>query len=442
MHQPHEKNPRYEFWRGRIFGITWLAYTGFYLTRSSFSVAKIAIAGDPKIRMSSEQMGVIDGLYLIAYAQGQFVCGMLGDKKGTRVIVLTGLFSSVLAGFAMGVSTTVLAFGVFSFVQGLSQSTGWAPLAKNISNWFSLRERGVIMGWWSTNYAIGSLIAAPFAGWMADYFLNWRYAFFMPATALFIIFILFSFLQKNRPQDVGLPAIEDYHGEIKAALSPDQQIADEPAEGSWKAILAVAKNPMVILLAVVYFFLKPTRYAILFWGPLYINEKLHTGMAESALISVSFFLAGPLSVLAAGYISDKFFQSRRIPYSAISLLLLGVVLFFFNGIAELKHKAVIAGLLFIIGFLLYGPDSLISATAAVDFGTSKGASTAAGLINGVGSIGAILGGTVPGFFKDSWGWGGVFTFLAVSVVIAGVIMLPRWNALPVPIDRPEQRGIA
>ncbi|MCH7731517.1 MAG: MFS transporter [Candidatus Marinimicrobia bacterium] len=430
MNKPFKKNTTYEFWRRRIFGITWLAYAGFYLTRSSFSVAKIALGNDPDIMMSPEQMGLIDGLYLTAYAIGQFLWGALGDKKGTRVIVLSGLFTSVFAGFAMGVSSIVLSFGVFSFLQGLSQSTGWAPLAKNISNWFSQRERGVVMGWWSTNYTIGALVAAPFAGFMADYFLDWRYAFFMPALVLLIVAFLFIFLQKNRPEDVGLPSIEDYHGEPKTTLRMDEVGEDEPEEGSWKAILTVARNPMVILLGLVYFFLKPTRYAILFWGPLFVSETLGTGMTESALISVSFFLAGPVSVLVAGYASDKLFNSRRMPYSIISLFILAVVLFFFNDIAAMQNKLVISGLLFIIGFLLYGPDSLVSGTAALDFGTKKGASTASGIINGLGSIGAIVGGTIPGFFKESWGWDGVFEFLAVSVLIACIIMIPKWNALP------------
>ena len=36
-------NPRYERWRWQIPTITWLAYTGFYLTRKSFAVAKVEI---------------------------------------------------------------------------------------------------------------------------------------------------------------------------------------------------------------------------------------------------------------------------------------------------------------------------------------------------------------------------------------------------------------
>ncbi|MBC8180135.1 MFS transporter [candidate division KSB1 bacterium] len=430
MNHELQKDQKYEIWRWKILGITWLSYMGFYLTRSAFSVAKIGMEKDPNIALAPEQMSLIEGIYLTAYAIGQFVWGMLGDKVGTRKVVLLGLFCSIIAGFAMGVSSIVLAFGVFSLIQGLSQSTGWAPLAKNVSNWFSLNERGVIMGWWSTNYAVGSLIAAPFAGLMAEVFNDWRYAFFMPAAALFIIAILFILLQKNKPTDVGLPTIEEYHNEPPSVLVTSGSLEDEPDEGSWKAILMVIKNPMVRLLAAVYFFLKPTRYAILFWGPYFVNETLGTGMAESAVISVSFFLAGPLSVLVAGYVSDKIFKSKRMPYSVIALLLLSVVLFFFMDIAALKSKLILSGILFTIGFLLYGPDSLVSATAALDFGTSKGASTASGLINGFGSIGAIVGGTLPGFFKESLGWNGVFIFLSVLVLIGALLMIPKWNALP------------
>src|SRR5262249_10260710 len=88
--------------------------------------------------------------------------------------------------------------------------------------------------------------------------------------------------------------------------------------------------------------------------------------------------------------------------------------------------------LFLMGLLIYAPDSLVSGTAAIDFGTKKGASTASGLINGCGSVGAIVGGTLPGFFEKKWGWDGVFTLLAASVLIAAFLLLPKWNTLPRP----------
>jgi OPA family sugar phosphate sensor protein UhpC-like MFS transporter len=139
--------------------------------------------------------------------------------------------------------------------------------------------------------------------------------------------------------------------------------------------------------------MKPARYAILLWAPTYLNEKLGTDMLQSGALSGLFELAGPFSVLAAGVISDKLFGARRNPISVICLLLLAALLFALDLLPAIEW--VLGGCLFLIGFLLFAPDSLVSGTAAIDFGTKKGASTACGLINGCGSAGAILGGVGP-----------------------------------------------
>ena len=107
------------------------------------------------------------------------------------------------------------------------QSTGWAPLSKNLSNFFSRRERGTVMGLWCTNYPIGGLIALLLAGYAGDAY-GWRYAFFVPAAALLIIAILFLLLQRNRPEDVGLPSIETYHEETPAVLVAGESPLAEP----------------------------------------------------------------------------------------------------------------------------------------------------------------------------------------------------------------------
>src|SRR5438874_9677378 len=90
------KLPLYERWRWQIFAITWLAYAGFYLTRKSFSVAKIGIGAGTPIGLSQPQMAWIDGAFLVAYAIGQFLWGVAGDKFGTRKVILLGMLGSVL----------------------------------------------------------------------------------------------------------------------------------------------------------------------------------------------------------------------------------------------------------------------------------------------------------------------------------------------------------
>jgi len=417
-----------------MFAITWLAYAGFYLTRKSFSVAKIEMGEGTEIGLTSAQMSFIDFSYLIAYAAGQFIWGVCGDRFGTRRVILTGMICSVAAAVAMGASTSVVMLGIFFCIQGICQSSGWAPLSKNFGQFFSQRERGKMMGLWCTNYAAGGVVATLFAGWAGQQF-GYQYAFFAPAAALTGIWVLFILFQRNRPQDVGLPPIEVYHGEPESVLRADETPEEEP-EGSWKVIGEVYTNPTVLMLAIVYFCLKPTRYAILFWGPKYMNERLGTDMLESGLLSVLFEIGGIASVFLGGWISDRVFGSRRMPVCVICLSFLTVLLFVMNKLPP--SELLLGSCFFAMGILLFAPDSLVSGTSAVDFGTQKGASTAAGLVNGCGSVGAIIGGVIPGILSERWGWDGVFMLLAGSTLIAGLILLPRWNALPA-TTKPEMR---
>jgi OPA family sugar phosphate sensor protein UhpC-like MFS transporter len=284
------------------------------------------------------------------------------------------------------------------------------------------------MGWWCTNYAIGGFVATSLAGVAAQYSGDWRYAFYVPALVLLAFTVLFYFFQRDKPGDVGLPPIEDYHGEPKPVLDKTET-PEEEVEGSWKIIGEVLSHPTVWVMGLVYFCLKPTRYAILLWGPKYVRDTLGTEVAESALVSTTFEMAGPLGVLFAGVISDKVFQSRRMPIAVIMLGLLAGVLLCFNTFA-LQGRAAIAILFFLIGFLLYGPDSLLTGTAAMDFGTNKGAGTAAGFVNGLGSLGAAIGGGMAGWVSDQYGWEALFNGCAGMTVLAAVLLAPFWNATP------------
>jgi OPA family glycerol-3-phosphate transporter-like MFS transporter len=420
-------NLHYERWRWQVFTITWLTYFGFYLTRKTFSVAKIGMELDPSIEISRHDMAWIDGAFLSAYAIGQFVSGIMGDRVGTRKVVVVGMFGSALAAAAMGASSITLVFGVLFGLQGLCQSTGWAPLVKNVGNFFSQHERGTVIGLWSTNYAVGGMVASVFAGYWGD-LLGWRYAFFVPAATLLVIWLLFVLFQRNRPEDVGLPPIEVYHNEEQAVLVDSEAVEEDGPESSWELVKQVLADRTVLVICLAYFLTKPARYAILFWGPKYIQEKLGTGMAESGALSALFELAGIAGALSAGIISDRVFNSRRMPVCVITLTILGVFMLFMD---ELPATRVVLGASYIlIGLLVFVPDTILNGPAAVDFGTKKGAGTVAGFVNGAGSIGAILGGTIPGLFAERWGWDGVFTLLGAMAITAAVILLPKWNALP------------
>jgi MFS transporter, OPA family, glycerol-3-phosphate transporter len=434
-------NPRYQRLRWQTFGITWLIYASLYLTRQSFSVAKVAFADDPRVTLRRESFGLVDSAYLTTYMLGQFLFGALGDRFGPRRILLGGLAICVLAAIGSGFSTSLTAFVAFAVLQGVGQSTGWSNTSKTMSEWFSLGERGRVIGWWCSHYTIGAAVALPFSGWLMNHFgtprpagqegsaiiAYWPVAFWGPAAVVAVVLGLTWILLHNRPEDVGLPPIEAYHGE-RESLVGDESPAEVAPEGSWKVIGEVLATPSIWLLALSYFSIKLTRYAFYTWGPMYVAESLGSDAYVSAMTAAAMPIGGLVGVVSSGYISDKVFGARRAPVTVISLVVTAAIMLL--GLTPIRSVWMMASFFFLVGAFLFGPDTIISATAAMDFGTKRGAGAATGFVNGVGSIGGILGGFLPGYLTTEGDWTPLFVVFLVGLVLSAAMLVPLWNTKP------------
>ena len=160
-----------------------------------------------------------------------------------------------------------------------------------------------------------------------------------------------------------------------------------------------------------------------------MNETLGTNAVFSAITVMALPIEGALGVLVTGYLSDRYFQSRRIPVTVLSLVAT-VICLIVGQVVRLPNAWVMAVYFALIGFFLFGPDSIISGTAAMDFGTRKGAGTATGFINGVGSLGGILGGYLPGKITTGTNWAPIFYVFIGGLIFSATVIAPMWNTLP------------
>lgn len=253
--------------------------------------------------------------------------------------------------------------------------------------------------------------------------LKWRRAFWVPSVVLALIALCFISFTRNKPTDVGLSEIV----ENDSANNESARGARISAELSSREILAlVLRNPVVWLISLMYFFTKMGRYALFFWLPLYMVEHLGYSLAEAGYTSILYEAAGFAGIIAAGYVSDKLFQARRMPVGALGMWGLAIVCFFHPQLAAWSHLGNAIGIS-LIGFFTYGPDALMSGAAAIDAGSPKAAGLAAGFINGVGSLGQMMSGFIVAYITSKLGWDSLFYFFVAISLIAGCLLAIRWN---------------
>lgn len=366
-------------WRWRILTSSYLAYGGYYLTRKTFTICKTTIARD--LNWELGDTAHIWTAYLVAYMLGMFINSFIGRRWGPRVLLLGGLGISLGCNVVFGFANSFATFLGFMFFNGLVQASGWPGSVGAIAQWVRPAERGTLMGFWSTNYLFGNMIVKSVGGFILGTW-GWRWSFWGCTLLSFGIWWLIYFWQKNRPQDVGLePIIRE--------TPAGKQTVDAP-QGDRVTLAQYAKlasNPVILAMGASYFCMKFLRYALDSWLPTFLNLQ-GLDVSHASYYSQVFDFAGLGGVVLAGWALDRWFKGNWAALCAwMSLGVVGgycAVLMFGGSPGAL---AICFGL---VGFMLYGPDTLLCGAASVQVAGEKNAVAVAGLVNGLGSIGAVV----------------------------------------------------
>ncbi len=392
-------------WRRRgVFALTWLSYASYYFARKNFPVAKRTI--ERQLGITTAGLAVVDTGYLATYAIGQFAGGWLGDRVGSRRMIGLGMIGSAALCAAFGASSTVSLFALFFGLNGFLQATGWPGNVKAMAAWYGPKERGAVMGFWSTCFQVGPLVATALAAFLLAH-AGWRWAFFGPAVWVALVGLgVLLFLREGPQKDATAqkPVVRDVRAASREAL----------------------RNPVVWLLGLSYFGMKLIRYCIDFWQPYYLEKGLGYAGSTAAYASTAFQFGGIFGAIAIGYVSDRFFPGRRGAVAAVSTVALALSLALYGKVAPLGLWPNCLAMA-LVGFCLFGPDSLISGVAAQDLGGPLAAATVAGFINGCGSLGAIAQGALVAGVSNRYGWQAVFQTLMVLAALSSLALGAVWR---------------
>jgi len=401
-------------WRWRILISTYFGYAGYYLTRKLFSITKKPIAESMGWQLADTAH--IWTAFLVAYMLGQFINGWLGRKWGPRVLLLGGLGTSILLNALLGLVHSYSNFLILMFLNGLVQASGWPGAVGGISAWLRPEERGRYMGVWATSYMLGNL-TVKYGGALTLAYLGWRYSFLGFSMGAVLIWLLIYFWQRDRPEQLGLsPIVHDER--------PEEQ-TDSRARTDYFRML---RHPLVLAMGVSYFCLKFLRYALDSWLPSFLALKFHISPSQAAGYSGIFDFAGLLGAACAGWLLDRVFRGNwaALAFSLSLGMVAGYLSILWFGTSPIR-VALGCGL---VGFMLYGPDMLLSGAAAIEVGGARNGIAVAGIVNGMGSLGPIVQEEVVGRLLRSQASAGIGAYnqLALSIsllsaALMGLLML-------------------
>lgn len=430
-----------------------MTYAFLYMARYNLAVSKNALGG----LMTKDDLGNIAAAGTITYALSFVINGPLVDRIGGRRGILISALGSSLANFALGGITFLVLTGrihvrlatAFAIVYSINmyfQSYGAVSIMKIKSYWFHVRERGVFGAIFGSLISIGIYFAFGWGQGIADlaradpegragpvhrWFLAlfgaqdrtvdavWA-IFLVPAIILLVWLALDAWLIRETPEAAGYPDF-DTHDASSGHMHERYTTLD--------LLKKVFTSPLMILIALVELTSGVFRDGIQVWYFVFAAEVPQRG--------ARFFqehwgwllcLFGIMGGFAAGLASDKLFHSRRGP--PVALLCALVLAASLVMAATLYSSPIVAASMgVVIVACAVGITSLMSGTAAVDFGGRKATATCMGIVDGF----AYVGGSLQSFCLSritSWNWRMWPLFFVPFAIMGGLIALRIWHALP------------
>lgn len=409
-----ERPARSAGWPGVTMLVMILGYSGYYLCRSNFSVARPLILAEYP-GLDKVALGGIESVGTFVYAVGKIAWGGTANAVGGRRMFLIGMGGSVLFTLLFGFGGPPV-FLLAWMGNRAVQSAGWPSVVQVTSRWFSQSAYGRVLGIVSLSYLFGDFLSRLFLGAVIDAGSGWRGMFWISAAGLALLLVPTAALLRDSPRDRGL---EEPPGHAGTLADPDRE--------GWRArLLPLLKSPPVWVLCAVSFGFTLIRETFNEWMPTYLHESAGMGARPAALASALFPLFGGFGVLAAGFLSDRLRTRGRsvLVVSGLTLATAGLLALAFGaGLAAWVQ----VGLSAAVGFALIGPCSMLAGAMSLDLGGRSGGAAAASWVDGFGYFGAILSGYGVAELAQRMGWQGAFLVLAAVAAASAALAAVYWR---------------
>lgn len=415
------------------------AYASVYLCRANVEPAWKLLALEHGY--DNEQTGAVFATALAAYAIGKVLLGAAGDVVGGKTILVISMTTAVVASLLIGVldwpavagaGPALWIMGSFVVVNRFGQSGGWGGVVHIVGRWFRSEQSGAVMGIVSTSYDVGNVVALLLCAALVEMGSGWRTLFVVNPLLLAIVTVVVVLFLRGRPPASDARASPSPEAVTRPQLELDSQADDADVREPLGPLLRrLAKERGFRMAVVLSFLLTFVRAGFMTWTPFYLYDVARaagstTALSGSIAKSAFFGMAGMMGSLVIGRLSDRWGPGRRAGIMTASLVVLLLA------VLSLAHARVTdplgaAGIIAIAGFFLLGPYSLLAGAITLDVAGKRGASTTAGIVDGVGYVGATLAAIVLGSVSKRHGWSAAFDVIAAVTLVAVLVAATWWR---------------
>ena len=277
-----------------ILGLLFIATTILYIDRSALGI--LAPDLQKSIGWSEEQYGMINTVFMIAYAICFIIMGRLIDTIGTRkgYLVSIGIWSLAAVGHAL--SKSWVGFAVARFSLAVGQSGNFPSAIKAVAEWFPKKDRALATGIFNGGANMGTILSPLIIPALVLSFNNWRVAFlwtFPISLSWALIWLKYFRKPENSP---------NVSEEELRYINSDSGIEENTGKVRWKDILP---HRATWAIAVAKFMADPIWWFYLFWGAKYLNVKFGVNLKTIGLPFFTIYLASWGLGIFLGWLSSK-----------------------------------------------------------------------------------------------------------------------------------------
>jgi sugar phosphate permease len=366
------------------------------------------------------QSGILVSVVFWSYAFGQLINGRLGEILGVKGFIFIGAILSVVANIVLSFQNSLIVMAVIWGLNGYFQSMIFAPGLSLAARWWPSKRRGLATGIVSGSAAVAQIIVwlCVFAAFSLTPEWGWKAAFRLPLLLTAVFAIVFWFLGKKDPGEVGLKDYEE-DAETKAIEESYAKVIRE--KGKLYPYLVLFKKWTFPVWCLIIILMSFARYSMVTWITVYFVETFKVNIKAGVMFTLVLPLGMAFGTFMWPYLSDKVFNKNRAIGIVIGTLVGAVIAFLLPRLGTLTGAQI--GV-FLLGVLPLGIGGLIWAYAT-DIGTRAFTGTAVGVLDWLAYIGAALQGVILGgvLEKTKGNWYAVFNILAGIFIVVMVLAI-------------------